>query len=133
MKLGYWETVHLDKLMADPDLLKLYYYFCAKQDERSGYVEITLREAELGTGINKNRIKRKIEQLVMCDLIRLISSNRAGTKLVILEPFSPFDDEKGAVMTKYSAEIRDNDNEIWRRLNPKDAKKLDENLAKNWY
>ena len=133
MILGYWELKYLDKLMADHDLLKSYYYLCAKQDMKTGYVEITLREAELGTGINKNKMKRKIEQLVMLDLVALISADRSGTKLIIKEPFGVWDEEKAAVYAKYRDQLKANDSEIWRRLNPEKAKALDEYLETcNW-
>jgi hypothetical protein len=133
MILGYWELKYLDKLMADHDLLKIYYYLCAKQDMKTGYVEITLREAELGTGINKNKIKRKIEQLVMLDLVALISADRSGTKLIIKEPFGVWDEEKAAIYEKYGEQMKVNDSEIWRRLYPEKAKALDIYLETcNW-
>lgn len=68
--------------MADPALLQIYYYL-NKIATGNSVIRTTLRELEIGTGLDKMKIKRRLDWLTLEGHIFIISADRSGTIMAL--------------------------------------------------
>jgi hypothetical protein len=101
------------KFMADPALLQVY-YFLQKSAAPNSMVRTTLRELEIGIGLDKMKIKRRLDWLAVEGHISIIRADRTGTVIALADDHN----YNSAIHRKHKEAIEQHSSEAFKRLDP---------------